>query len=145
MCYFFFEVELASWVMIVLNSWSLNNNTLHIIYIFVCKLLSPTLFNIFWNNHSFVLHKVILHSQVKATLTIYDAWMDLQDGFSHTGQGDGRPASAFFPLVISPTSKAGILFSICFGSMNAEGNFGFFSVWLVHKHLLGPFTPDFIS
>lgn len=54
--------------------------------------------------------------------------MDLQDGFAHTGQGDGRPASAFFPLVISPTSKAGILFSICVGSMNAEGKFGFCSV-----------------
>lgn len=71
-------------------------------------------------NDGTMLLQVILHSQVKATFTIYDAWMDLQDGFVHTGQGDGRPASAFFPLVISPTSKAGILFSICLGSMNAE-------------------------
>ena len=75
-----------------------------------------------------MLHKVILHSQVKATYTIYDAWMDLQDGFAHTGQRDGRPASAFFPLVISPTSKAGILFSICLSNLNPEGKFGFFSV-----------------
>ncbi|XP_044472800.1 trafficking protein particle complex II-specific subunit 130 homolog isoform X2 [Mangifera indica] len=60
-----------------------------------------------------ILLQVIIHSQVKASLTIYDAWLDLQDGFIHAGQGDGRPMSAFFPLVISPTSRAGLLFSIC--------------------------------
>lgn len=64
--------------------------------------------------------QVMLHSQVKASLTIYDAWLDLQDGFSHTGQGDGRPASGFFPLVISPTSRAGMLFSICLATEVAE-------------------------
>ncbi|KAK6132777.1 hypothetical protein DH2020_033479 [Rehmannia glutinosa] len=56
--------------------------------------------------------KVILQSQVKASLAIYDAWLDLQDGFAHAGKGDGRPASSFFPLIVSPKSKAGILFSI---------------------------------
>lgn len=64
---------------------------------------------------------MMLHSQVKASLTIYDAWLDLQDGFTHTGQGDGRPASGFFPLVISPTSRAGMLFSICLVTEVAEG------------------------
>ncbi|KAI5640610.1 hypothetical protein M9H77_00222 [Catharanthus roseus] len=59
-----------------------------------------------------LLLQVIVHSQVKASLTIYDAWLDLQDGFSHTGKGDGRPVSAFFPLTISPKSRAAILFSI---------------------------------
>ena len=60
--------------------------------------------------------QVTLHSQVKATLTIYDSWLDLQDGFVHAGRGDGRPTSAFFPLVIAPTAKAGILFCICLGT-----------------------------
>lgn len=64
-------------------------------------------------NDGTVLLQVILHSQVKAPLTIYDAWLDLQDGFSHSGKGDGRPASSFFPLVVSPSSRAGMLFSIC--------------------------------
>ncbi|XP_044499943.1 trafficking protein particle complex II-specific subunit 130 homolog isoform X2 [Mangifera indica] len=59
-----------------------------------------------------ILLQVMLHSQVKASLTISDAWLDLQDGFVHTGQGNGRPTSGFFPLVISPTSRAGLLFSI---------------------------------
>ncbi|KAH9650875.1 Trafficking protein particle complex II-specific subunit 130-like [Citrus sinensis] len=64
--------------------------------------------------------EVILHSQVNASLTIYDAWLDLQDGFVHTRQGDGRPTSGFFPLVISSSSKAGILFSICLGKTTPE-------------------------
>ncbi|XP_043688558.1 trafficking protein particle complex II-specific subunit 130 homolog isoform X2 [Telopea speciosissima] len=64
-----------------------------------------------------LLLQVILHSQVKATLTIYDAWLDLQDGFVHIGQGNGRPTSSFFPLVISPSSRAGILFGIRLGSV----------------------------
>ncbi|XP_057450718.1 trafficking protein particle complex II-specific subunit 130 homolog isoform X2 [Lotus japonicus] len=71
-------------------------------------------------NDGTLLLQVILHSEVKATLTVYDAWLDLQDGFIHTGQTDGRPNSSFFPLIISPTSKAGILFSICLGKTNAE-------------------------
>ncbi|XP_057964025.1 trafficking protein particle complex II-specific subunit 130 homolog [Malania oleifera] len=60
--------------------------------------------------------QVILHSQVKASLTIHDAWLDLQDGFVHAESGDGRPTSGFFPLVISPNSRAGILFSLCLGN-----------------------------
>ncbi|THG14027.1 hypothetical protein TEA_023277 [Camellia sinensis var. sinensis] len=52
-------------------------------------------------NDGTLLLQVILHSQVKASLTIYDAWLDLQDGFAHTGLGAGRPASGFFPLVVS--------------------------------------------
>ncbi|KAI3753784.1 hypothetical protein L2E82_25847 [Cichorium intybus] len=54
-----------------------------------------------------LLLQVILHSQVKASLTIHDAWLDLQD--SNSGH-DGKPTSAFFPLVVPPSSRAGILF-----------------------------------
>ncbi|QHN96069.1 uncharacterized protein DS421_18g615190 [Arachis hypogaea] len=71
-------------------------------------------------NDGTLLLQVILHSEVKATLTIYDAWLDLQHGFIHNGQTEGRPSSSLFPLVISPTSKAGILFSICLGKTNGE-------------------------
>lgn len=68
-------------------------------------------------NDGTLLLQVILHSQVKATLTIYDAWLELQDGFIHTGQGTGRPTSSFFPLMISPSSRAGIMFSIRLGKV----------------------------
>ncbi|XP_004487746.1 trafficking protein particle complex II-specific subunit 130 homolog [Cicer arietinum] len=71
-------------------------------------------------NDGTLLLQVILHSEVKATLTIYDAWLDLQDGFVHSGQTEGRPNSSFFPLIISPTSKAGILFSIFLDNTDAE-------------------------
>ncbi|KAG6689380.1 hypothetical protein I3843_11G169700 [Carya illinoinensis] len=71
-------------------------------------------------NDGTLLLQVILQSEVKATLTIYDAWLDLQDGFAHTRKGDGRPNPGFIPLVISPNSRAGILFSICFEMSNAE-------------------------
>lgn len=73
-----------------------------------------------------ILLQVILHSEVKATLTIHDAWLDLQDGFVHAGRGDGRPTSGFFPLIISPSSRAGILFSICLGKTDVQGidNYG---------------------
>ncbi|KAL6538361.1 hypothetical protein OROGR_012349 [Orobanche gracilis] len=57
--------------------------------------------------------QVILLLQVKASLAIHDAWLDLQYGFAHAGNGDGRPASSFFPLIVPSTSRAGILFSIC--------------------------------
>lgn len=60
-----------------------------------------------------LLLQVIVHSQVKASLTIYDAWLDLQDGFAHSGEGGGRPISSFFPLTVSSKSTAAILFSIC--------------------------------
>ncbi|CAI9756874.1 unnamed protein product [Fraxinus pennsylvanica] len=66
-------------------------------------------------NDGTMLLQAILQSQVKASLTIYDAWLDLQDGFVHAGNRDGRPTSNFFPLIVSPKSKAGILFSICLG------------------------------
>ncbi|KAL2944197.1 hypothetical protein RDABS01_032544 [Bienertia sinuspersici] len=72
-------------------------------------------------NDGTLLLQVTLHSQVKATLIIHDAWLELQDGFVHTCQNDGRPASAFFPLTVSPASKSSMLFSIRFGSMNTEG------------------------
>lgn len=71
-------------------------------------------------NDGTLLLQVILQSEVKATLTINDAWLDLQDGFVHTTKGDGRPTSGFFPLVISPHSRAAILFSICLEMLNAE-------------------------
>ncbi|KAF8409326.1 hypothetical protein HHK36_005400 [Tetracentron sinense] len=70
-------------------------------------------------NDGTLLLQVILHSQVKATLTIYDAWLDLQAGFVHIEEGDGRPTSSFFPLVISPASRAGILFGIRLGTATA--------------------------
>ncbi|KNA16796.1 hypothetical protein SOVF_085990 [Spinacia oleracea] len=72
-------------------------------------------------NDGTLLLQVTLHSQVKATLSVHDAWLDLQDGFVHNCQNDGRPASALFPLTVSPASKASMLFSICFGSMNIGG------------------------
>ncbi|GJN34821.1 hypothetical protein PR202_gb23519 [Eleusine coracana subsp. coracana] len=55
---------------------------------------------------------VILCSEVKASLHTKDMWLDLQSGFEHLGKGDGRPASNLFPLVVAPSSKAGILFII---------------------------------
>ncbi|KAI3702892.1 hypothetical protein L6452_28645 [Arctium lappa] len=67
-----------------------------------------------------LLLQVILHSQVKAPLTIHDAWLDLQDGFAHGDRGDGRPTPAFFPLVVPSASKAGILFSISLGTTTTE-------------------------
>ncbi|XP_076903385.1 trafficking protein particle complex II-specific subunit 130 homolog isoform X1 [Bidens hawaiensis] len=66
--------------------------------------------------------QVILQSQVKATLTIHDVSLDLQDGFSHAGRGDGRPTSGMFPLVVPPTSKSGILFGISLEATTNEGN-----------------------
>ncbi|XP_068639813.1 trafficking protein particle complex II-specific subunit 130 homolog [Aristolochia californica] len=70
-------------------------------------------------NDGTLLLQVTLHSQVKATLTINDAWLDLQAGFIHIGSRDGRPTSSFFPLIISPSSRAGILFSIRLGNMSS--------------------------
>ncbi|CAO2836054.1 unnamed protein product [Amaranthus hypochondriacus] len=72
-------------------------------------------------NDGTLLLQATLHSQVKATLSIHDAWMNLQDGFVHSCANEGRPASAFFPLTVSPASKASMLFSICFGSINVQG------------------------
>ncbi|EFH42301.1 hypothetical protein ARALYDRAFT_331786 [Arabidopsis lyrata subsp. lyrata] len=65
--------------------------------------------------------QVMLHSLVKANLIVLDAWLDLQDGFVH-GQNDGRPTSTFFPLVVSPGSRAAVVFSICLDkTMSSEG------------------------
>ncbi|GJV37836.1 hypothetical protein Tco_1410313 [Tanacetum coccineum] len=58
--------------------------------------------------------------QVKATLTIHDAWLDLQDGFSHTKKGDGRPTSNLLPLVLPATSRTGIFFGISIGTTTTE-------------------------
>ncbi|ONK61502.1 uncharacterized protein A4U43_C08F30570 [Asparagus officinalis] len=63
--------------------------------------------------------QVILHSQVKASLSVYDVWLDLQGGFVHS-EGNGRPTSSFFPLVISSSSRAGILFSIRVGNISED-------------------------
>ncbi|EMS62291.1 hypothetical protein TRIUR3_28098 [Triticum urartu] len=63
-------------------------------------------------NDGTLLLQVILHSEVKATLHVKDVSLDLQAGFEHLGKGDGRPSSSLFPLVIAPSSKAGILFVI---------------------------------
>lgn len=79
--------------------------------------------------------KVILHSQVEATLTIYDAWLDLQAGFVHLGKDDGRPTSSFFPLVISPSTKAGILFGIRIRSKTIEGEAFVVKLLLVKMHV----------
>lgn len=68
---------------------------------------------------TFLLH-VTMHSQVKAILSIQDAWLDLQDGFVHTCQNEGRPTSAFFPLTIAPSSRAGMLFKICLEATNSN-------------------------
>ncbi|KAL1206538.1 putative trafficking protein particle complex II-specific subunit [Cardamine amara subsp. amara] len=65
--------------------------------------------------------QVMLHSLVKANLIVLDAWLDLQGGFVH-GQKDGRPTSTFFPLVVSPGSRAAVVFSICLDkNLSSEG------------------------
>ncbi|RLM55205.1 hypothetical protein C2845_PM10G08580 [Panicum miliaceum] len=63
-------------------------------------------------NDGTLLLQVILRSEVKAALHVKDVQLDLQSGFEHLGKGDGRPASSLFPLVIAPSSRAGILFII---------------------------------
>ncbi|CAL5051773.1 unnamed protein product [Urochloa decumbens] len=63
-------------------------------------------------NDGTLLLQVILRSEVKATLHVKDVQLDLQSGFEHLGKGDGRPTSSLFPLVIAPSSRAGILFII---------------------------------
>lgn len=70
-------------------------------------------------NNGTLLLQVIIHSQVKASVKLHDAWLDLQPGFVHIGKGDGRPTSNFFPIVISPSSRAGMLFSIRLETMTA--------------------------
>lgn len=67
-------------------------------------------------NDGTLLLQVMIYSQLKASLKLCDAWLHLQPGFVHVGQGDGRPTSCFFPFVISPSSRAAILFVICGGN-----------------------------
>uniref|UniRef100_A0A7N0V8S3 Trafficking protein particle complex II-specific subunit 130 homolog n=2 Tax=Kalanchoe fedtschenkoi TaxID=63787 RepID=A0A7N0V8S3_KALFE len=69
-------------------------------------------------NDGTLIVQVILVSQVKSTLTISDAWLNLGDGFVHSGQNKGESASSLFPLVVSPNSRAGMLFGICLGKRN---------------------------
>ncbi|MQL80119.1 hypothetical protein Taro_012568 [Colocasia esculenta] len=68
-----------------------------------------------------LLLQVIIHSQVKASLKIDDAWLELQEGFLHMGEGDGRPSSSSFPLTLAPSSRAAMLFSIRPGSIISRG------------------------
>ncbi|GAA0139844.1 hypothetical protein LIER_01313 [Lithospermum erythrorhizon] len=67
-----------------------------------------------------LLLQVMLQSQVKASLTIHDAWLDLQCGFAHIGESNGRPLSEFFPLMVSPKSTAAMLFYICLESITSK-------------------------
>ncbi|KAI0524933.1 hypothetical protein KFK09_004323 [Dendrobium nobile] len=69
-------------------------------------------------NDGTLLLQVIIYSQVKASMKLCDAWLDLQPGFVHVGKGDGRPTSSFFPFVVSPSSRAAILFVICVGNIS---------------------------
>lgn len=62
----------------------------------------------------------MLHSLVKANLIVLDAWLDLQDGFVH-GKNGGRPTSTFFPLVVSPGSRAAVVFSISLDKTMSSG------------------------
>ncbi|KAL0728988.1 hypothetical protein Bca4012_025081 [Brassica carinata] len=71
------------------------------------------------NNGTLVL-QVMLHSLVKANLIVLDAWLDLQDGFVH-GKSDGRPTATFFPLVVSPGSRAAVVFSISIEKTMSSG------------------------
>ncbi|CAN1839569.1 Trafficking protein particle complex II-specific subunit 130 homolog [Linum perenne] len=75
-------------------------------------------------NEGTLLLQVILQSQVKATLIVHDAWLELQDGFVHAGRGDGRPTLVSFPLAISPTSKGGIIFNISLGKTTGKDEDG---------------------
>lgn len=61
---------------------------------------------------------------MKATLHVKDVSLDLQAGFEHLGKGDGRPTSSLFPLVIAPSSKAGILFVIRLSGTKGTSSLG---------------------
>ena len=68
---------------------------------------------------------MILRSEVKATLHVKDVRLDLQSGFEHLGKGDGRPALSLFPLVIAPSSKAGILLMIRLSGTKGKSSLSF--------------------
>ncbi|WZZ21121.1 hypothetical protein YC2023_122508 [Brassica napus] len=71
-------------------------------------------------NDGTMVMQVMLHSLVKANLIVLDAWLDLQEGFVH-GKRDGRPTSTFFPLVVSPGSRAAVVFSISLDKTMSSG------------------------
>ncbi|XP_033138683.1 trafficking protein particle complex II-specific subunit 130 homolog isoform X1 [Brassica rapa] len=71
-------------------------------------------------NDGTMVMQVMLHSLVKANLIVLDAWLDLQEGFFH-GKRDGRPTSTFFPLVVSPGSRAAVVFSISLDKTMSSG------------------------
>ncbi|PKA56798.1 hypothetical protein AXF42_Ash002101 [Apostasia shenzhenica] len=76
-------------------------------------------------NDGSLLLQVTIHSQVKASLRLCDAWLDLQPGFVHAGKVDGRPTSSYFPVVVSPSSRAAILFIVHLGNVSiADKNDG---------------------
>jgi hypothetical protein len=87
------------------------DNGKHVIFLQI-EVLVANIFLILLTSRIFYLLQVILRSEVKASLHVKDMWLDLQSGFEHLGKGDGRPASNLFPLVIAPSSRAGILFII---------------------------------
>eukprot|EP01018_Ginkgo_biloba_P022070 Gb_23994 [translate_table: standard] len=73
------------------------------------------------SNDGTLLLQVTLFSQVKAALTILDAWLDLQSGFVHVGSINGRPnPSNVLPLAVSPSSRGGLLFTVRLGSNTPE-------------------------
>ncbi|KAE8708448.1 hypothetical protein F3Y22_tig00110339pilonHSYRG00038 [Hibiscus syriacus] len=64
--------------------------------------------------------QVTILSQVNATLNVSEAWLNLQDGFVHIGQSDGRSISAFLPVKISLNSGARLAFHVGFGRGTTE-------------------------
>nr|KAJ0198453.1 hypothetical protein LSAT_V11C700344700 [Lactuca sativa] len=96
------------------------------IFAIICRTIA-----VHFTNPFHVSTRVILHSQVKANLTIHDSWLDLKDGFTLAGesQSNGRPTSAFFPLVVPSTSRVGILFTI---SQPTNGKHYFISHFITH-------------
>lgn len=70
---------------------------------------------------------------MKAALQLYDAWLDLQAGFVHVGKVDGRPISSSFPLVISPSSTAGLLFTIQLASTKGSNLYFQQNLFWSHK------------
>jgi hypothetical protein len=92
-------------------AFELPNNGKYFIYLHIQVLIANMPF-LLPRSRIFNLLQVILRSEVKARLHVKDIWLDLQSGFEHIGKGDGRPSSNLFPLVIAPSSRAGILFII---------------------------------
>ncbi|XP_078436829.1 TRAPP II complex TRAPPC10/CLUB [Wolffia australiana] len=66
-----------------------------------------------------LLLQVEIHSLVNASLRVDEAWLEVQGEVLVVGKGDGKPISTSFPLVLTPSSSAGVLFSIHFGESDA--------------------------